>query len=252
MSILDRFRLDGLRALVTGGTSGIGSAMAVALAEAGAEVVIIGRDAAKMDATLEGLRQINPACTGITCDLIAPDTDLEAVAAQAGEIDIVVNAAGVNLRQSADAITPESWDQTHAINLKVPFFLSRYFVDAMRNKGWGRIINVASLQSQRAQPNGLAYGASKGGIAQMTRAMAEAWSRHGINANAIAPGFFRTPLTRPLYDRPEVVQQLAQQTAIGRNGELEDLQGITVFLASRASDYITGQVIYVDGGFTAK
>ena len=122
----------------------------------------------------------------------------------------------------------------------------------MRKKAWGRIINVASLQSTRAFANGLAYGASKGGISQLTRAMAEAWSADGINTNAIAPGFFPTELTAPVFDNAEATQHLAASTAIGRNGELQDLDGITVFLASEASAYITGQVIGVDGGFTAK
>ena len=122
----------------------------------------------------------------------------------------------------------------------------------MSRKGWGRIINLASLQSRRAFSNGLAYGASKGGVDQLTRAMAEAWSKHGIGCNAIAPGFFPTELTSSIFNDSEMVSGNAAQTAIGRNGELRDLEGITVFLASSASDYITGQIIYVDGGFTAK
>jgi NAD(P)-dependent dehydrogenase (short-subunit alcohol dehydrogenase family) len=122
----------------------------------------------------------------------------------------------------------------------------------MMEKGWGRIINIASLQSSRAFANGLAYGASKGGICQLTRAMAEAWSSHGISCNAIAPGFFPTELTAPVYENPEALEKLAAQTAMGRNGELADLDGLTVFLASPASDYLTGQVIHLDGGFTAK
>ena len=122
----------------------------------------------------------------------------------------------------------------------------------MQAKSWGRVINIASLQSSRAFANGMAYGASKGGIAQLTRAMAEAWSSTGINCNAIAPGFFPTGLTAPVYDNPEMLDKLAAQTAIGRNGELQDLDGLTTFLAATASDYITGQVIHLDGGFTAK
>ncbi len=122
----------------------------------------------------------------------------------------------------------------------------------MRDKGWGRIINIASLQSARAFENGLAYGASKGGVAQLTRAMAEALSRHGINANVLAPGFFPTELTGAVFSDPVRSEALAKQTAIGRNGELADLAGPAVFLASPASEYVTGQVLYVDGGFTAK
>jgi NAD(P)-dependent dehydrogenase (short-subunit alcohol dehydrogenase family) len=122
----------------------------------------------------------------------------------------------------------------------------------MKEKGWGRVVNIASLQSERAFPNSMPYGASKGGICQLTRAMAEEWSKDGINCNAIAPGFFPTELTASVFADKERSDKLAQQTAIRRNGKLEDIHGVTIFLTSSASDYITGQTIYVDGGFTAK
>ena len=169
-----------------------------------------------------------------------------------GKVDILCNTAGVNLRQHADDVTSESWDLTLGLNLKVPFMLAQKLVPGMRERGWGKIINVASLQSERAFANGIAYGASKGGVMQITRAMAEAWSKDGISCNAIAPGFFPTELTAPVFDNPEMSDKFANQTAIGRNGKLEDLDGVCVFLASHASDYITGQTIYIDGGFTAK
>jgi len=167
------------------------------------------------------------------------------------QVDIVCNTAGVNLREAWQDITPASWAQTLDLNLAVPFFLAREFVPAMIEQGWGRIINIASLQTTRAFTNGLAYGASKGGIGQVTRAMAEAWSVHGITANAIAPGFFPTGLTAPVFDNSQAADSLAERTAMKRNGQLQDLDGITVFLASHASDYITGQIVGVDGGFTA-
>ena len=122
----------------------------------------------------------------------------------------------------------------------------------MREKGWGRIINFASLQSFRAFPGGLAYGVSKGGVAQLTRAMAEAWSCDGVNVNAIAPGFFKTELTAPVFADPAVAARNADQTCIGRNGEPDDIDGAVLFLASNASSYVTGQILNVDGGFTAK
>ena len=174
------------------------------------------------------------------------------VAEPYGDPDIIVHAAGINTREPADDITPEGWDTTLDLNLRAPFFLSQYLVPAMQAKGWGRIINFASLQSYRAFSGGLSYGASKGGVAQMTRAMAQAWSAQGINANAIGPGFFRTELTAAVFADPERSALNAQQTCIGRNGELEDIDGTVLFLASRASDYVTGQVLMVDGGFTAK
>ena len=171
-----------------------------------------------------------------------------------GSPDILVNAAGINLREPWDEISEKSWDKTLNVNLRAPFFLARLLVPTMKEKGWGKIINIASLQSVRAFPNGVAYGASKGGVMQLTRAMAEAWSgnQSGITCNAIAPGFFKTGLTDPLYEDDDVIEALARQTIIGRNGALSDLDGITIFLASHASDYITGQTIFLDGGWTAK
>ena len=249
------FSLAGKVALVTGATSGIGRHQALALAQAGAAVVLLGRREAQLQEAVAEIEAVEARAAALSADLSDRD-QLPKLAERAmvpfGSIDILINAAGVNLRQPAEEITLESWDMTLNLNLAVPFFLAREFVPAMKEGGWGRIINIASLQSNRAFPNGLAYGASKGGISQLTRAIAEAWSRHGITCNAIAPGFFPTELTAPVYKDPDQLDKLAAQTAIGRNGELSDLDGLTVFLASPASDYITGQIIHLDGGFTAK
>ena len=179
--------------------------------------------------------------------------DLAARAAEPfGAPDILVHAAGINTREAADDVTPEGWDITLTLNLAVPFFLSQHLVPAMRAKGWGRIVNFASLQSHRAFTGGLSYGASKGGVAQMTRAMAEAWSRDGIMVNAIGPGFFRTELTAAVFADPERAARNAAQTCIGRNGEPEDIDGPLLFFCSNACGYVTGQTLMVDGGFTAK
>ena len=164
----------------------------------------------------------------------------------------MINAAGLNPRQPAEEVSIETWDATLNLNLSTPFFFTREFVPAMRANGYGRVLNIASLQSYRAFPNGLPYGASKGGVCQLTRAMAEAWSRYGICANAIAPGFFPTELTAAVFGDDDTRDRAAAQTAMGRNGELEDLRGVTIFFASPASGYITGQTLAVDGGFTAK
>lgn len=261
----DQFSLTGKTALVTGASSGIGRQQSIALAAAGASVVLVGR---REDALIDTVNLIsNNAAnndTGnnasasdthvLSWDLLDRDSidDLAAAAtALAGGIDILCNTAGINHRQPADDITYESWDSTINLNLAVPFFLARALTPHMKKQQWGKILNVASLQSRQAFPNGLAYGASKGGIAQVTRAMAQAWSGDGITCNAIAPGFFPTELTAPVFANPDQSDALAERTAMGRNGELPDLDGVTVFLSSPASDYITGQVLYVDGGFTA-
>ncbi len=246
----DLFSLAGQTALITGGGSGIGRAIAGGLARAGARVLLAGR---REDRLREALGELDG---DVFAGDVATQDGIAALAewalSQNSPPDILVNAAGINLRQPADELTPEGWDQTLDINLKAPFFLAQALVPEMRGRGWGRIINIASLQSARAFENGLAYGASKGGVAQLTRAMAEAWSRYGINANALAPGFFPTELTGAVFADRKRADALAAQTAIGRNGQLSDLVGPAVFLASAASDYVTGQVLYVDGGFTAK
>jgi len=249
------FDLTGRPALCTGAASGIGRRMAFALARAGADVFLVDRDPdglAEAEAEIRGTgRRAASMAADLTDRRRLPEL-VEAATRALGAPRILTNAAGVNLRQPIDQITDESWDLTLEINLSIPFFLSRCCVPGMVAAGGGHIINVASLQSFRAFANSAPYGASKGGIAQLTRAMAEAWSAQGVIVNAIAPGFFPTRLTRPVYDNPDILAHNARMTAIGRNGELEDLDGITIFLAGPGSDYITGQVIPVDGGFSAK
>jgi NAD(P)-dependent dehydrogenase (short-subunit alcohol dehydrogenase family) len=249
------FSLDGRVALVTGASSGIGRHMAEVLAAAGAQVVGLARRPQALQDFVAAVTARGGTAKAHTADL-GTENDWAglagSVSAHFGAPDILVNAAGVNLRQPADAVTEEGWDQTHHLNLKVPFFLTQALIPGMREKGGGNIINIASLQSFRAFANGIAYGASKGGVAQLTRAMAEAWSGDGITANAITPGFFPTDLTAPVFGDAALASHHAAATAIGRNGEMTDLDGVTVFLASRGSSYITGQVIGVEGGYLAK
>jgi NAD(P)-dependent dehydrogenase (short-subunit alcohol dehydrogenase family) len=251
----NQFDLTGSVALVTGGGSGIGQRIAIALAGAGAAVVVAARRMEKLEETKAEIEAGGGKAACLQADL--EDTDgLEDIAAKAakpfGAPDILVNAAGVNFREAAADVTPDSWNRTLAINLTTPFFLARALVPGMKKKGRGRIVNIASLQNVRAMTGGIAYGASKGGVGQLTRAMTEEWSRFGITCNAIAPGFFPTELTAPVYEDQGRLEALAAQTAMGRNGELNDLDGLAVFLSAPASDYITGQTIFIDGGFTAK
>jgi NAD(P)-dependent dehydrogenase (short-subunit alcohol dehydrogenase family) len=249
------FDLTGKVAVVTGGSSGIGRSLAEALAGAGARVVVIARRAEPLDEVAGAIASAGGEASAVPADLSDP-ARIEPIAVAAaepfGSLDILVNAAGINLREPIGEITTAGFGRTIGINLAIPFFLARALVPGMIERGWGKIINIASLQSVRAMPDGLAYGPSKGGVAQLTRAMAEAWSRFGIACNAIAPGFFPTELTAAVLADGGRSEALARQTAVGRNGRLEDLHGAAIFFASRASDYVTGQVLFVDGGFTAK
>ena len=248
----DLFRLGGKVALVTGGRSGLGRRAAVTLAKAGAMVVGVAR---RQDALEDLSREIGFAVACVVADVSDRDNIpnlAETVSKPFGPPDIIVHAAGVNTREAADDVTSDGWDKTLELNLSTPFFLSQALVPAMKEKGWGRIVNFASLQSHRAFPGGIAYGATKGGITQLTRAMAEAWSPHGITANAIGPGFFPTELTEAVFADPDRAARNAAQTCIGRNGTMQDIDGPILFLCSDASAYVTGQVLMVDGGFTAK
>jgi len=249
------FDLTGKVALITGASSGIGAQQARALSEAGAFVVLLARREQPLSELQLEIFELGGQAATVCADL-SDISHLDQIVDQCLQpwqrIDILCNTAGVNLREHADQVTEQSWDNTIDLNLKIPFFLAQKLVPQMAERGWGKIINVASLQSQRAFSNGIAYGASKGGVMQLTRAMAEAWSAKGISCNAIAPGFFPTQLTKSVFEQSELSNKLAEQTAIGRNGKLSDLNGLCVFLASHGSDYITGQTIYIDGGFTAK
>ena len=245
------FDLTNRVAIVTGASSGLGRRAVQVLTSAGAQVVAVARK----ENDLRDLVSERGHAAYVVADLIACEVMPELVRRVAepfGAPDIIVNAAGINTRQPADEVTREAWKQTLELNLSAPFFLSQALVPAMKAQGWGRIVNFASLQTTRAFPGGIAYGASKAAVGQMTRAIAEAWSRYGITANAIGPGFFPTELTKSVFEDPDRAERNAAQTCVGRNGRLEDIDGPLLFLCSEASNYVTGQVLMVDGGFTAK
>lgn len=246
------FDLTGRVACVTGASAGLGQRSAIALAAAGAKVVGVARRAEALDAWAAS---IGDAAAVMAADLSQRDQIAEIakkISAPFGVPDIIVHAAGINTREGADDVTDAGWDVTMNLNLAAPFFLSQAFAPAMKAKGWGRIVSFASLQTTRAFSGGISYGASKAGVGQLTRAMAEAWSKDGITANAIGPGFFPTELTGPVFADPERAARNAAQTCVGRNGELSDIDGPLLFLCSDASSYVTGQVLMVDGGYTAK
>jgi NAD(P)-dependent dehydrogenase (short-subunit alcohol dehydrogenase family) len=247
------FSLDGRVAVVTGGSSGIGEGMARALALAGARVVLVARDASRLGVAADGLRAAGGETGWISADL-ASRAEVSRAADEAagvfGPPDILVNCAGINLRPPFDSLTVDEWDRTMAVNLTAPFLLGRRFGPSMAARGWGRIVNVTSQQAQRAFGNSGAYGASKGGLAALTRSQSEAWASYGVCCNSVCPGFVATRLNEHVARDPERMAALAARTMVGRNGEPADFAGVAVFLASRASDYITGQTLYVDGGFS--
>jgi gluconate 5-dehydrogenase len=248
------FSLSGRVAVVTGGSSGIGAAIARALARAGAQVVLVARSADALAAAAGRLQAEGAAAAWVAADLgdrAALERGAERAEAVFGAPDILVNSAAVNLRPHMDTLTVADWDRTVAVNLTAPFLLGQRYGPRMAERGWGRIINLASQQAVRAFGNSGGYGASKGGLVSLTRSQSEAWAARGVCCNAVSPGFVLTPLTAEVASDPARSAALAARTMAGRNGEAEDFEGVAVFLASRASDYVTGQVIFVDGGFSA-
>ncbi|MET7597919.1 SDR family oxidoreductase [Streptomyces sp. NPDC005481] len=247
------FSLDGRVAVVTGGSSGIGRAIAGALARAGASVVVVARKERELTSTVDELTAEGCRAAWVSADLGTRE-GVRAAAEQAAEVfgdpDILVNSAGVNLRPPMDELTDEVWDTTMAVNLEAPYLLGQRFGPGMAERGFGRIIHITSQQAHRAFVQSGAYGVSKGALESLARSQAEAWSRHGVTCNTLVPGFVMTPLNERLSSDPEKVAALAERTMAGRNGLAQDFAGAAVFLAGQASGYVTGQAIFVDGGLS--
>ncbi|MFF5013720.1 SDR family NAD(P)-dependent oxidoreductase [Streptomyces sp. NPDC001165] len=247
------FSLDARVAVVTGGSSGIGRAITGALARAGASVVVVARKKEQLAATVDELTADGCRAAWVSADLSTREgvrAAAEEAAGKFGEPDILVNCAGINLRPPMGELGEEVWDTTMAVNLEAPYLLGQRFGPGMAERGYGRIIHITSQQAHRAFVHSGAYGVSKGALESLARSQAEAWSPHGVTANTLVPGFVMTPLNTRLSSDPERVAALAARTMIGRNGLAEDFAGAVVFLASGASAYVTGQSIFVDGGFS--
>ncbi|MFB8384345.1 SDR family NAD(P)-dependent oxidoreductase [Streptomyces rubiginosohelvolus] len=251
--VAELFSLEGRVAVVTGGSSGIGRAITGALARAGASVVVVARREAALRETVDELTAEGCRAAWVSADLSTAEgvrVGAEEAAAAFGEPDILVNCAGINLRPPMSELGEDVWDTTMAVNLKAPFLLGQRFGPGMAERGYGRIIHITSQQAHRAFVSSGAYGVSKGGLESLTRSQAEAWSPHGVTVNSLVPGFVLTPLNARLQSDPEKVASLAARTMVGRNGLAEDFAGAAVFLAGRSSAYVTGQSLFVDGGFS--
>ncbi|MFO7898180.1 MAG: glucose 1-dehydrogenase [Planctomycetota bacterium] len=251
--IPDRFDLTGKLALVTGASRGLGRAMSLALAEHGADVVLVARSEKELDRTASAVNKLDREA--VVCPFDLADADaipdlLDAVEKEAGLPGVLVNNAGTTRRAPATELALDDWDAVMELNVRSLFALSRELARRLlsRERG-GKIINIASLMSRVARPGTVAYAASKGAVAMITRSLAVEWAPHGINVNGIGPGYFRTELTRPVYEDEAFSRWVCEQTPMGRWGEPEDLAGAVVFLASPASDFVTGQILYVDGGW---
>ncbi len=246
------FDLNGRVALVTGGGRGIGRAIALALAHAGADVAISGRTTSRLQNTAEEINKLGRKSLVVTAD-ISKLQDIEnmvrTVVNEFGRLDILVNNAGINKRVPSLEVTEELWDSIVDTNLKGTFFCCQAAGRIMLKQGKGKIINICSLTSQIGMTTIAPYGATKSGVLGLTRSLAAEWARYGINVNAIGPGYHETDLTRPLLENKAWMEKLMPRIPIGRVGTTEDLMGAAVFLASDASNYVSGEIIYVDGGF---
>jgi len=249
MSLQQLFGLDGRTALVTGGSSGIGRAIADALADAGAHVLVAARTAARIDETVAAIRDAGGSADGVVADL-STRAGAHALADAVGAVDVLVHSAGINLRPPMAELDEDTWDATMAVNLDAPFVLGQRLAPGMAERGSGRIIGISSQQAHRPFAASGAYGVSKAGLEALARSQAEAWSAQGVTSNVLVPGFVETPLNRRLSADPATVERLAARTMVGRNGLATDFAAAAVFLAGPGSAYVTGQTIAVDGGFS--
>ncbi|WP_417241341.1 SDR family oxidoreductase [Celeribacter sp.] len=248
------FDLTGKRALITGSSMGIGYALAKGLAEAGAHLVLNARNAARLEEAAETLRGDGFSVDTLAFDVTDADAALTAVdayEAEHGAIDILVNNAGMQHRAALEEFPAEAFDTLMRTNVNSVFYVSKAVARHMIKRGTGRIINIASVQSALARPSIAPYTASKGAVTNLTKGMATDWAKHGLNCNAIAPGYFDTPLNAALVADADFSAWLEKRTPAGRWGRVEELVGAAIFLSSAASSFVNGHTLFVDGGITA-
>ncbi|MBA8882133.1 SDR family oxidoreductase [Phyllobacterium myrsinacearum] len=248
------FSLEGKRALITGSSQGIGFALAKGLAEHGAEIIVNGRDAEKVDAAVAELdaagHNAHAAAFDVT-HLESVKEGIDTIEANIGSIDILFNNAGMQFRAPLEDFPEDKWQLLLQTNISSVFYAGQSVAKHMIKRGRGKIINIASVQSELARPSIAPYTATKGAVRNLTRGMCTDWAKYGLQINAIAPGYFKTPLNQALIDNPEFSGWLEKRTPAGRWGNVEELVGAAVFLASEASSFVNGQTIHVDGGITA-
>lgn len=250
---LPSFDLKGKTAAVTGAGRGIGKALAIGLAEAGAEVAVLSRTQSELEATAAAIEEAGQNAYVHTTDLTSQaevENAVEGIIKETGKIDILVNNAGMNIRTPALEVTDEEWNQIVETNLHSAFRMSQTAAKQMKKQGCGKIINISSVAGHVVLRTGVVYAATKAGLIQMTKTLALEWAAYGIQVNAIGPWYFKTPLTEKLLADDDYLQDILRQTPMKRVGELQDLVGPAVFLASEASSYVTGQTLFVDGGMT--
>ena len=252
--ILDKFNLKDKVAIVTGASSGLGKGIALALSEAGASLVLVSRRLQLLQEVAKLINKKDQECFCFSADVSKKEQvkhTVEEAVKIFGKIDILVNTAGINRRNLVENFSEEDWNAVIDINLKGTFLFSQAVGKVMIKQNKGKIINTASMTSVIGGQNIPAYSASKGGVVQLTKAFAVAWAKYNINVNTIGPGWFKTPMTKSLYEDKDRNSQTLSRIPMKRWGEPEDLAGAVVFLASEASDYVTGTTIYVDGGYLA-